>query len=65
MPYRVMTLHKVTEFYTKWFRVCPTLTSKLRTAVIYKSFAKEKLKNYLNKTFTYIYDLLLYQTSFL
>jgi hypothetical protein len=37
----LQTLHKITEFYTKWFRVCTNLTSKFRTDAIFKSYVKE------------------------
>jgi hypothetical protein len=43
-----MTLHKITEFYTEWFSVCPNITSKFRTIVIFKNWVKQN--NDSNKT---------------
>jgi hypothetical protein len=57
-----MTLHKITEFYTEWFWVCPNTASKFRTTTIFKSFVKQN--NDSNKTCRYVHDLLLYQTKF-
>jgi hypothetical protein len=36
-----MTLHKITEFYTKLFGVCPNITSKFRTTAILKRLSKK------------------------
>jgi hypothetical protein len=58
-----MTLHKITEFYTEWFSVYPNITSKFRTIAIFnKNFVKQN--NDPNKTYRYVHDLLLYQSSF-
>jgi hypothetical protein len=57
-----MTLHKITEFYTEWFSVYPNITSKFRTFAIFKNYAKQN--NYSNKTYRYVHDLLLLQSSF-
>jgi hypothetical protein len=32
-----MAMHKITEFYTKWFNVCPNVTSKFRTIAMFKT----------------------------
>jgi hypothetical protein len=55
-----MTLHKITEFYTEMFSVYPNITSKFRTIAIFKKCVKQN--NDSNKTYTYVYDLLLYQS---
>jgi restriction endonuclease S subunit len=55
MVYNSITLHTITEFYTKWFSVCPNITSKFRTTAIFKSSVKEN--NGSNKTYRYIHDL--------
>jgi hypothetical protein len=57
-----MTSHKITEFYTEWFNVYPNITSKFRTIAIFKNCVKQK--NDSNKTYRYVHDLLLYQSSF-
>jgi hypothetical protein len=57
-----MTLHKITEFYTEWFSVYPNITSKFRTFVIFKNCVKQN--NDSNKTYRYVHELLLYQSSF-
>jgi hypothetical protein len=57
-----MTLHKITEFYTELFRVYHSITSKFRTIVIFKNCIKQN--NDSNKTYRYVHDLLLYQSSF-
>jgi hypothetical protein len=57
-----MTSHKITEFYTEWFNVYPNTTSKFRTIVIFKNCVKQN--NVSNKTYRYVHDLLLYQSSF-
>jgi hypothetical protein len=49
-----MILHKITEFYTKRFSVCPNITSKFRTTTVFKSSAKEN--NGYNKICRYIHD---------
>jgi hypothetical protein len=36
-----MTLHKITEFYTKWFSFFPNIISKFQTTAIFKSSVKE------------------------
>jgi hypothetical protein len=36
-----MSFHKVTEFRTEWFNVCTSITSKVCTNVLCKSFAKQ------------------------
>jgi hypothetical protein len=43
MAYEHMTLYKITEFYTKQPSVCPNITSKCLTAVIFKISVKIKL----------------------
>jgi hypothetical protein len=55
-------MHKITEFYTEWFSVYPNITSKFRTISIFKNYVKQN--NDSNKTDRYVYDLLLYQSSF-
>jgi hypothetical protein len=57
-----MTLHKITEFYTEWFSVYPNITAKFRTIAVFKNCVKQN--NDSNKTYRYVYDLLLYQSSF-
>jgi hypothetical protein len=57
-----MTLHKITEFYTELFSVYPNITSKFRTIAIFKNCVKQN--NDTNKTYRYVDDLLLYQSSF-
>jgi hypothetical protein len=57
-----MALHKITEFYTEWFSVYPNITSKFRTIAIFKNCAKQD--NDSNKTYRYVHDFLLYQSSF-
>jgi hypothetical protein len=52
-----MTLHKITEFYTEWFRVYFNITSKFRTTAIFnKNCVKQN--NYSNKTYRYGHDIL-------
>jgi hypothetical protein len=58
-----MTLHKITEFYTEWFSVYPNITSKFRTIAIF-NINCVKQNNDSNKTYMYVHDLLLYQSSF-
>jgi hypothetical protein len=58
-----MTLHKITEFYTEWFSVHPNITSKFRTITIFKNYVKQN--NDSNKTYRYVSDLLLHQSSFI
>jgi hypothetical protein len=57
-----MTLHKITELYTELFSVYPNITSKFRTTTMLKSCVKQN--NDSNKTYRYVHDLLLYQSSF-
>jgi hypothetical protein len=38
-----MTLHKITEFYTKLFSVYHNITSKFRTIVIFKNCVKQNM----------------------
>jgi hypothetical protein len=58
-----MTLHKITEFYTELFSVYHNTTSKFRTIAIFnKNCVKQN--NDSNKTYRYVHDLLLYQSSF-
>jgi hypothetical protein len=57
-----MTLHIITEFYTELFSIYPNITSKFRTIVIFRNCIKEN--NDSNKTYRYVHDLLLYQSSF-
>jgi hypothetical protein len=57
-----MTLHKITEFYTDLLSVYHNTTSKFRTIAIYKNCVKQN--NDSNKTYRYVHDLLLYQSSF-
>jgi hypothetical protein len=57
-----MTLHKITEFYTQLFSVYPNITSKFRTIAIFKNCIKQN--NDSNKTYRYVLDLLLFQSSF-
>jgi hypothetical protein len=60
--YKGMALHKITEFFTKWFSICPSVTSKFRTTAIFKGPVKEN--NGPNNTCSYVYDPSLYKTSF-
>jgi hypothetical protein len=57
-----MTLHKITDFYTELFSVYPNITSKFRTIAIFKNCVKQN--NDSNKTYRYVHDLLIYQSSF-
>jgi hypothetical protein len=57
-----MTFHKITEFYTEWFSVYSNITSKFRTIAKFKNCVKQN--NDSNKTYRYVHDLLLYQSSF-
>jgi hypothetical protein len=57
-----MILHKITEFYTKWFSVYPNITSKFRTIDIFKNCVKQN--NDSNKIYRYVHDLLIYQSYF-
>jgi hypothetical protein len=57
-----MTLHKITEFYTELFSVYPNIISKFRTIVIFENCVKQI--NDSNKTYRYVHDLSLYQSSF-
>jgi hypothetical protein len=57
-----MTLHKITEFYTEWFSVCPNIPSKFRTITIFKNCVKQN--NDSMETYRYVHDLLVYQSSF-
>jgi hypothetical protein len=57
-----MTLHKITEFYTELFSVYHKRTSKFRTIAVFKNCVKQN--NDSNKTYSYVHDLLLYQSSF-
>jgi hypothetical protein len=58
-----MTLHKIKEFYTEWFSVYHNITSKFRTIAIFNKTCV-KQNNDSNKTYRYVHDLLLYQSSF-
>jgi hypothetical protein len=55
-----MSLHRITEFYTKCSSVCTNITYKFHSIDICKIFFKQKRL----KTYRYDYYLLLYQTSF-
>jgi hypothetical protein len=57
-----MTLHKITEFYTEWFSVYHSISSKFCTIAMFKNCVKQD--NDSNKTYRYVHDLLLYQSSF-
>jgi hypothetical protein len=57
-----MTLHKITEFYTELFGVYHNITSKFLTIAIFKNCVKQN--NDSSKTYRYVHDLLLYQSSF-
>jgi hypothetical protein len=57
-----MTLRKITEFYTELFSVYHNITSKFRTIAIFKNCVKQN--NDSNKTYSYVHDLLLYESSF-
>jgi hypothetical protein len=57
-----MTFHKITAFYTEWFSVYPNITSEFHTIAIFKNCVKQN--NDSNKTYRYVDDLLLYQSSF-
>jgi hypothetical protein len=56
-----MALHKITAFYTEWFSVYPNITSKFCTIAIFKNCVKQN--NDWNKTYRYVHDLILYQSS--
>jgi hypothetical protein len=58
-----MTLLKITEFYAELFSVYHNINSKFRTIAIFKNCVKQN--NDSNKTYRYVHDLLLYQSSFL
>jgi hypothetical protein len=62
MAHKDMTLHKITEFYTKQFSVCPSVTSKCRTTAIFKISVKEN--NDSNKSCIYAQDVSMYRTSY-
>jgi hypothetical protein len=57
-----MTFQKITEFYTELFSVYHNITSKFRSIAIFKNYVKQN--NDSNKTYRYVHDLLLYQSSF-
>jgi hypothetical protein len=38
-----MALHKIAEFYTKWFSVYPNITSKFRTIAYLIKTASDKI----------------------
>jgi hypothetical protein len=57
-----MTLQKITEFYTEWFNFYPNIISKFRTIAIFENWVKQN--NDSDKTYRYVHDLLLYQSSF-
>jgi hypothetical protein len=57
-----MTLHKITEFYTEWFRVYPKITPKFYDIAVFRSFTKEN--NDSNKTCNYVRYVSVYYTSF-
>jgi hypothetical protein len=50
-----MTLHKITEFYTKLFSVYPNINSNIRTIAIFKNCIKQN--NDSNKTYIYVHDV--------
>jgi hypothetical protein len=54
------TLHKIIEFYTEFFSVCPNITSTFFTVNMFKSFVEEN--NDPNKICRHVHGLLLYQT---
>jgi hypothetical protein len=58
-----MTLQKITEFYTKQFSICPSITSKCQTTTIFKISFKENNDDS-NKTSMYIPDLSVFRTSY-
>jgi len=37
------TLHKIIEFYTEFFSVCPNITSTFFTVNMFKSFVEENI----------------------
>jgi hypothetical protein len=57
-----MSLRKISELYTEWFKVCPNITSKFRTIFTFNRFVSQN--NDTSKTCSYVHDILLYQTSF-
>jgi hypothetical protein len=57
-----MTMHKITDFYTVWFSVCPNIISIFRTITTIKNLIK--YNNDSNKTCRYAHNLSLFQTSF-
>jgi predicted component of viral defense system (DUF524 family) len=56
-----MQFHKITEFYTNKFSVCPNITSKFRITAVFKSCVKEN--NDSNETCRYDHYLSLGETS--
>jgi hypothetical protein len=57
-----MTLHKITDFCTEWFIVCPNITSKFRTfTTAYLQASSNKI---MTQTYSYVHNLLLLETSF-
>jgi hypothetical protein len=57
-----MTLHKITELYTKQFSVCLNITTNSRITATFQNSVQET--NYPNKTYRYIHDLSMNKTSF-
>jgi hypothetical protein len=47
--------HKITEFYTRWFSICPKIPSKFQTSTIFKSSVKENKDPY--ETCRHVHDL--------
>jgi hypothetical protein len=60
--YKGITLHKITEFCSKWYSVCPKITSKFQITATFKSSGKEG--NNTNKIYRYVHDLSLNKISF-
>jgi hypothetical protein len=57
-----MTINTSRESCTKWYKVCPSITSEFRTTAIFKGSVKETTNS--NKTYRHVHDLSMYKTSF-
>jgi hypothetical protein len=63
MFYKDMPLHKITEFYTKRFNICPKITLKFRNTAIFKISVKENNNSNKSLMYEYALNLSLYKTS--
>jgi hypothetical protein len=57
-----MSLHKIIEFYIKWFSVCPNITSKFQTTAIFRRPVKEN--NDSHRIYRYTHNISLHKTAF-